>query len=74
MIQEVGAENVEWDPALTPGSAGEKAAAAAVKHSCQERQLEHSKPGGTRTAPCGKGVNRARGAAIPPNGLILLQG
>lgn len=27
------------DPALTPGSMGEKAAAVTVKHSCQERQL-----------------------------------
>lgn len=32
-------QSVDKDPALAPGSMGEKAAAVTVKHSCQERQL-----------------------------------
>lgn len=68
-------DNVDRDPPLALGSTGEKAAAAAVKHPWQERQLPT--PARTQKAlwhlhsSLWEGVKRARGAARPPKGLLL---
>lgn len=64
--------DVERDPALGPVSTGEKAVATALKHSWQERQLPTpagiQQALGTRTAPSGKRVDRARELPYPLRG------
>lgn len=52
-------DNADRGPALTLGSTGEKAAAAAIKHPSQERQLPtpartQSPVAPAQLAPCGK--------------------
>lgn len=71
--------SVERDPALAPGSLGEKAAPVTVKHSCKERQLPtpaviqwalwdmHSPMSLMHVLPVEK-WNRARGTAPPLRG------